>query len=414
MADAECAYYAQEIARQKAEEQRRIDQSIQQNCLAVAVNQMERQIVRENPDISEIVKANPELAHDSQTRRFAEFVSIATNFASMKFVDRLRNIPDLINSIKNLFIEMIKEIKDFADIARELQDLIHSFIKLVVNTKRNMELVIAPLQESINHMEIIADALSPDSNKPLETRDKEDVEIALQGMSSGIEKLLQLAKTSKQESSDLDDKIARMKGNIQVKRIIVEGRLKTAELAPWIGLGGGAIGGFLGAGAAITAESFGGAGVLVIGGVACNPFLAVIAAALMGGTLLGSIVYVVQDLWTKHNVKALNYLNQILDLLVKLSDDNLCFANYMNKAEVHASKILNETGQIQRTITTGSERYRKLNVRLCTEAIQSTKAVITCIDEIVNIDMSQWTNSSSVLNYASSPNTTSTAKAIQN
>ena len=61
---------------------------------------------------------------------------------------------------------------------------------------------------------------------------------------------------------------------------------------------------------------------------------------------------------------------------------------YMNRPEVGASKILNEISQIQRTITTGSERYRKINASLCTEAMQSIKAMITCINEIVQIDMS--------------------------
>ena len=188
-----------------------------------------------------------------------------------------------------------------------------------------------------------------------------------------------------------------MKGNIHNKRVIIQGRLQIAELAPWAGLGGGAFGGIAAGGAAFTAESLGGVGMLAIGDVVLNPFLAIIAAALIGGVLVGNIVYLVQKLWAKHNTKALKYLNEILDLLVKLDDANLYFANYMNRAEVGASKILNETSQIQRTITTGSERYRKINVRLCAEAIRSTKAVITCIDEIVKIDMSKWTNSSSVL-----------------
>jgi hypothetical protein len=142
--------------------------------------------------------------------------------------ERVKNVPELITAIKNLFIEMIKEIKDFADIARELQDLIHCFIKLVVNTKRNMELVIEPLRDSINHMEVVADALSLNSNKPLESREAKDIEIASQGMSCCVEKLLDLARTSRKESNDLDDKIATMKRNIQ--------KLYVAELAPWTGV----------------------------------------------------------------------------------------------------------------------------------------------------------------------------------
>jgi hypothetical protein len=227
MCDPGSVYYAQEIAKQKAEEQRLIDEAVQKNCLA-ALDQVEHQIVREGPDISEIIKSNPDLANDPQTQRFVEFVATATNFASMKLFERVKNVPELITAIKNLLFEMIKEIKVFPDIARELQDLIHCFIKLVVNTKRNMELVIEPLQDSINHMEVVADALSLNSTKPLESREAKDIEIALQGMSCGIEKLLDLARTSRKESNDLDDKIAIMKRNIQ--------QLYVAELAPWTGV----------------------------------------------------------------------------------------------------------------------------------------------------------------------------------
>ncbi len=77
----------------------------------------------------------------------------------------------------------------------------------------------APLKESINHLKVIADALSPDSDKPLENRDKQDIEIPLKRMSSGIEKLFQLARTSKKGSNNLDEKIAIMKDNIHQKKL---------------------------------------------------------------------------------------------------------------------------------------------------------------------------------------------------
>jgi hypothetical protein len=88
----------------------------------------------------------------------------------------------------------------------------------------------------------------------------------------------------------------------------------------------------------------------------------------------------------------------------------------MNQAEIGASKILDGTNEIQRTITSGSERYREINVRICNETIQSTKAMIICIREISQVDMSQWVNSSAVLNYASSSssNMPSVTKAIKN
>lgn len=395
---------AEESAKQRAkeaEEQQRIDKDIQQRILS-QITQVTDAVILEHSDISEIATAPADIQNDPQTRRFLEFVQLATNFASLKFVDRLRSIPELINSIKKLIIEMIKEIKEFADIANELQDLIQSFIKLVVNTKRNMQLTMSPLQRSIDHMEVIADALSSVSGESLEDRDTQDIQLALEGMSSGIKNLLKLVRSSKQESGDLDEKINTMKRNLQEKRIVIEGRLELAKLAPWAGVGGGVVTGVIVAGATAAAPVLGGAGAIVIGNLVFPPMAAIIAAALVGGVLFGSIVYLVKKLWARHNDNALKYLSKILNLLVKLSDANLNFSNYMAKAEVNSSRILDGVIEIQRTITSGSERYRKINARICKEAIQSTNEMITCINEIIKIDMSEWSNSSNILHFASS------------
>jgi hypothetical protein len=133
---------------------------------------------------------------------------------------------------------------------------------------------------------------------------------------------------------------------------------------------------------------------------------------LIGGVAVGGIIYLVTRLWVRQNSKALTYLNQIFDLLIKLSDANLYFSNYINRAEVDALKILRETNQIQQSITSGNERYRKTNARICDEAIQSTKIMITCIDEIVKADIPQWINSSAVLDYASSSNAALATRVI--
>jgi hypothetical protein len=65
---------------------------------------------------------------------------------------------------------------------------------------------------------VLVDALSTDANNPLENRDKEDIQIALKGMSFGIEKLLELARTARRESDNLGEKIATMKSNIHGKK----------------------------------------------------------------------------------------------------------------------------------------------------------------------------------------------------
>jgi len=52
------------MAKQKAEEaekqQQQIDQAVQQNCLD-AINKVEYQIIRQDPDSFEIIKSYPEL-----------------------------------------------------------------------------------------------------------------------------------------------------------------------------------------------------------------------------------------------------------------------------------------------------------------------------------------------------------------
>lgn len=163
-------------------------------------------------------------------------------------------------------IEMIKEVKEFSNIVHEVPDLVHYFIRLVVDTKHNMEVI------------------APSSDKPLETRDKEDIEIALKGMSLGISRLLKLARTSRKES-------------ILKRKIVVEGRLKILECAPWLRtIEVSATRGYLrgsAALAAIHANLLGDLGVLFIGGMSFPTVYANIIAAVIGRVFLSGMVYLV-------------------------------------------------------------------------------------------------------------------------
>ncbi|CAF1391296.1 unnamed protein product [Didymodactylos carnosus] len=178
-----------------------------------------------------------DLENDSQTRRFCEFISIAANFASLKFAERLPNIPELIDSIKELIIEMVKEVKDFADTAAEFENIIQCYIRLVLSTKHNMKMMVPHLDEAKTHMKVTVDTLAPESSEPSVQRDKDDIQIALRGMSSSVRKLLELAQSSKEKSDKLDERIAAMKRNVQNKKLIMEGRIDFSESSPMLGLG---------------------------------------------------------------------------------------------------------------------------------------------------------------------------------
>ncbi|CAF4386594.1 unnamed protein product, partial [Didymodactylos carnosus] len=67
--------------------------------------------------------------------------------------ERLQKIPKLIGSIKELIIEMVKEVKDFADTASEFENIIQCYITLVLSTKHNMKMMEPHLDQAKTHME---------------------------------------------------------------------------------------------------------------------------------------------------------------------------------------------------------------------------------------------------------------------
>lgn len=74
-----------------------------------------------------------------------------------------------------------------------------------METKHNLNMARTPLTDSINHSEVLADALS--SNTSLTKTDINDVKLAFEGLSNGISKLLEYSKNSESENKELDNRI---------------------------------------------------------------------------------------------------------------------------------------------------------------------------------------------------------------
>lgn len=141
------------------------------------------------PDLSEqelmsLARAH-NLGEDDQTRSFVQFISLGTNFASLDFTQRLLLIPEMVASLKELLSQMEREIKEFAEIASYFTNLIQAFYKLVINTKHNMKMTLPHLEASCLHMQVIAQALMPESTADLDTSDRADIEMGLTHMSTG-------------------------------------------------------------------------------------------------------------------------------------------------------------------------------------------------------------------------------------
>lgn len=141
------------------------------------------------PELSEnelmALANNHDLNSDEQTRTFCKFIALGTNFASVDFTQKLLLIPELVTNLKVLLEKMEKEIQEFADIANCFSNLIQSFAKLTLHTKHNMKMILPHLQDSVLHMQVISQALMPESSEKLENADRMDIEMGLSNMSKG-------------------------------------------------------------------------------------------------------------------------------------------------------------------------------------------------------------------------------------
>lgn len=141
---------------------------------------------------------------------------------------------------------------------------------------------------------------------------------------------------------------------------------------------------------ALESIAFGGAGTLVLGGLTFPPLGAVLVGAAIGSCSIGSILFLIIKLWQKQQFRAIEYLTLILENLNKLNIANLAFLDYMNKSEEEANRILVNLHTLTETIKSGSHRYRKLNSEICNKAVDSTKDMIKCINEIDKINVTEW------------------------
>jgi hypothetical protein len=335
------------------------------------------------------------LENDPQTDRFCKFIAVATNFASIKFVERIQRLPELIDSIKRLLDEIRLEMHEMAGMGTSLQELVHCFSTLVLTTHHNMQMMLPDLRNAKDYMDITVDALESNTDQPLDDKDRTDIETALQGMYSGIEHLLQLSQKSRETSEKLDHDIKKLKQTIQNKRIIVEGRIDFGEHFKTIGQAIGVFG-IYGASNALTANNMQYLsripGIIQVGSRMYPPLRAILVAVILGGITAATISMLVKRFWLKHNYRALGILEAIFDHLMRLSEANNHFTMYMRNSEASANDVKVNMQTLQRQITSSSQRIRKMNQAVCKRASNATSTMIDSIENVLAIDMTQWTS----------------------
>lgn len=336
------------------------------------------------------------LQSDQQTKLFCQFLSLSTNFASMQFQNKLSHVPLMMNTVRDLIEEFKKEAKKFGDIAVELENLIQCFTRLVMETKHNLNLARVPLKRSQMHVQVLADALTTGSS--LNEKDKADVTLAFDGLSSGIKKFLEYAQSSESESKELARRINSLKETVINTVTVSQSRLVFLNFVA-VGCSGGTgigVGSAL-ASSVVMSSSLGGVGALVIGGVAFPPIGAILLGGAIGGmavTALGCMIY---KLWKRKEKYSLQLLIRILENLNKLQAANTMFLAYMNRSTESANAVLANVEDVKSSIVNESERYRQIiGNTVIKELIITTESMISTIDQINRFDVQQWSNQMSL------------------
>ena len=285
---------------------------------------------------------------------------------------------------------MQKELEEYKDIAKEVDDVIQIFLKMVSEVKYSSSKIIPHLKSNANQLDIVYEMLE----NPVETYKKEDVEdfkLALSHVKVGIGKMIEIAADGKKYSDKLGDRIRDLKSRTSNKKNVVQDRINFGE-KKWeniLGLGGAA-GGLYAANMAINAAAFGGAGALVVGGVAFPPIGVLAAGALVGGSAIYGLVLLIRKLWTEHQYKAVKFLDAILLQLVDLAIANQDFSNEMNNALKLTNDFNCHLDTIQLSLL--SERQRKANRILLSSSRSSAEKMINCLTDISQLEYKRVLN----------------------
>lgn len=121
--------------------------------------------------------------------------------------------------------------REMADMGTSFEELVHCFTSLVLTTQHNMKLMLPDLYNANDYMNIIIEALESNTETDLSLNkgDREDIEVALQGMCSGIKNFLELSRNSRERSEKINRDIETLKQTVHSKRIVVEGRIDFGE-----------------------------------------------------------------------------------------------------------------------------------------------------------------------------------------
>jgi hypothetical protein len=141
----------------------------------------------------------------------------------------------------------------------------------------------------------------------------------------GIQKLIAHSKTSKAESVELDQKINILKKDVSKRKDIAQSRIKFNNRLPvvisfFLGPAGAGVSAIISSVFTTTTATTAAGGICGGAAAASGAFpllLPIIVGVAIGTISLGAILFLISKLWERRQIKAIQYLTQILEKLNK-------------------------------------------------------------------------------------------------
>jgi hypothetical protein len=389
-----------------------------QNDLAANVAYTENELLQIASDYG--------LENDEQTLALLRFVSLGTNFASAGLKKKAQEIPMLVESIKELLVKINAETREFKKLAIFAKNLTESFRKTLAETQSNMRKIKPLMERSIVDLTVLSQVMGQEiESKPTkqprknaiaklfkskskkstdeEKQDHLDIELSIENISSTITELAENARNSKERSvilKERHDGILSLKESIESKIDVTGRRIGFSKILTVIfsATTGVAVSGEMLAGASVVGGAVAGAGAatagtIALGGLSFPPLGLILLGAAAGTMCIGSLTLFIIRCWKKRQSKALEYLNELLGYMNRLSGANEAFGEYMRRVEADSTGILSNIESIKANVRTGSPRYRAANADICLSAIDSTKEVIKSINEVTRLNANELVGS---------------------
>jgi hypothetical protein len=112
----------------------------------------------------------------------------------------------------------------------------------------------------------------------------------------------------------------------------------------------------------------------------------ILLGSIAGIICVGGLAALVISFWKKRKFKALNYLKELLEHMLRLKRANEALLGFLDLVDADSGAILSKIESMKANLRTGSQRYRAANAKICSSAIDSSEEVITHIDQVLRLN----------------------------